>query len=193
MSILDQILVHFMKNIITYQGIKPLIHENSFIAHNAIISGSVEVSAQCGIWYFCVIRGDVAPVKIGHNTNIQDGTTIHGTRPNHIANKTGAAGASVSIGSNVTVGHNCILHACTIQDEVFVGMGSILMDLSIMESGSMLAAGSLLTPGKVVKSGQLWGGSPARYIRDLRPEELAYFKTSADNYWDLAKTYKENV
>lgn len=175
--------------IIPYKSFKPDISQNTFIAQNAVIAGNVTISEKTGIWFGCVIRGDVSSVKIGSNTNIQDGTTIHVTRPNHVANKTGPEGAPTDIGNNVTIGHNCIIHACTIQDSCFVGMGSILMDMSTVETGAMLAAGSVLTPSKIVKSGQLWGGVPARYIRDLTPEETAYIQTSADNYWQLALDY----
>jgi len=175
--------------IVNYKGILPKIDSKSLIAPNAVISGDVEIASGVGIWYFCVIRGDVASIKIGKNSNIQDGTTIHGTRPHHIANKTGAEGGKTTIGENVTIGHNCIIHAATLCDECFVGMGSIVMDLSVVETHSMLAAGSLLSPGKVVKSGELWGGVPAKKLRDLRPDEIAYIKTSANNYKLLAEEY----
>lgn len=173
-----------------FQGIEPKIAESSFIAENAVITGDTEIGEKTGIWYNCVLRGDVASIKIGSNTNIQDGTVVHVTRANHIANKTKDEGGPVVIGDNVTVGHSCILHACTISSNVFVGMQSMLMDLSHMEESSMLAAGSLLTPGKVVKTGELWGGRPAKFMRMLRQEEIDYIKISADNYYKLAMGYK---
>lgn len=176
--------------ILSYKDKKPSINPSCFIAQNAVISGDVEIGEGSAIWYFCILRGDVSSIKIGKNTNIQDGTTIHVTRPNHLANKTGAEGGKAIIGNNVTVGHNCIIHASTLRDNCFVGMGSILMDLSVMEEGSMLAAGSVLTPKTIVKSGELWGGVPARKMRDLKPEEVAYIQTSADNYYTLAMEYK---
>ena len=176
--------------IIKYKGHLPVIDQTAFIAQNTVISGDVKIGAKSGIWFFCVLRGDVSSIVIGQNTNIQDGTTIHVTRPNHLANKTGAEGGKVVIGNNVTVGHNCIIHAAQVEDNCFVGMGSILMDLSVMQKGSMLAAGSLLTTKTIVKSGELWGGSPARKMRDLRQEEIDYIQTSADNYALLASEYK---
>ncbi len=179
-----------MKNIIPYRNIMPKISNLAFIAHNAIISGDVEIGDNSGIWYGCTIRGDVTKIVIGNNTNIQDNCVIHGTRPNHAQNKTGSEGAPVRIGDNVTVGHSAIIHACTIHSNSFIGMGSIIMDLAIVEEYGMLAAGAVLTPGKVVKSGQIWAGNPARYFRDLSQEEVNYIKISADNYFELASEYK---
>lgn len=176
--------------IIEYKGIKPVISPSSFIAQNAVISGNVHIKDGVGIWYGCVIRGDVSKISIGKNSNIQDGTTIHGTRANHIQNKTGNVPANVTIGENVTIGHNCIIHACTIEDEAFIGMGSIMMDLSIVEKHGMLAAGSILSPKKVVKSGELWAGVPAKFFRKLTDQEIAYIATSAENYQILAQEYK---
>lgn len=179
-----------MKNILPYRGILPTIDSTAFIAHNAIISGDTVIGKKSSIWYGCVVRGDVCHVRIGDNTNIQDNCVIHVTRPNHIANKTGDEGAPALIGSNVTVGHNAIIHACIIEDNAFVGMGSVVMDLARVEEYGMLAAGAVLTPGKVVKRGQLWVGNPAKYFRDLTDEEKAFIKVSADNYAELAAEYK---
>jgi len=173
-----------------FNGILPKISQASFIAENVVISGNVEIEEKTSIWYNSVLRGDVEKIRIGRNTNIQDGSIIHVTRANHIANKTGDCGGPTIIGNNVTVGHGCVIHACEISDNCFVGMQSLLMDLSKMEIFSMLAAGSLLTPGKIVKTGELWGGRPAKFMRTLNQEEIDYIKTSADNYWKLAIEYK---
>lgn len=181
-----------MKNILPYQGITPKIDPSAFIASNALISGDVEVGKNVGIWYGCVIRGDVISIKIGDNTNIQDNTVLHGTRPHHVQNKTGAAGGPVVIGKNVTIGHNAIIHACVIKDNAFIGMGAIVMDLAVVEEYAMLAAGAVLAPGRVVKSGQLWGGNPARYMRDLTQAEKDYIHTSAQNYMTLAEEYSRH-
>ena len=179
-----------MKNIIPYCGVFPNIGVGSFIAPTAIISGDTKIGKNCGIWYGCVIRGDVARIRIGNNTNIQDNSVIHVTRANHVQNKTGDAGGPVLIGDGVTIGHGAIIHACTIEDNSFIGMGSILMDLSRVEEFAMLAAGAVLTPGKVVKQGQIWAGNPAKYFRDLTTEEKNYIKISAQNYVELAAEYK---
>ncbi len=179
-----------MKNILPYRGVSPIIDSTAFVAPNAIISGSVKVGKGSGIWYGCVARGDVTEIVIGDNTNIQDNTVLHGTRPHHAQNKTGANGAPVIIGDNVTIGHNAIIHACIIESNSFIGMGSIIMDLARVEEYGMLAAGAVLTPGKIVKKGQIWAGNPAKYFRDLTDVEKAYIKTSADNYAELAREYK---
>jgi len=180
-----------MTNILSYKGVKPLIDSSAFIANTAIIAGNVEVGENSSIWFGCVLRGDVAKLSIGKNSNIQDNTVLHGTRPNHVQNKTGSAGASVTIGDNVTVGHSAVIHACTIKDNSFIGMKSVVMDLAVVEEFGMLAAGAVLTPGKVVKSGQIWAGSPAKYFRDLSQEEKDYMLVSANNYCELARDYKE--
>lgn len=180
-----------MKNIISYRQILPKIDQSAFIAENAVIAGDVVVGKNSGVWYGCVIRGDVTKITIGQNTNIQDNTVIHGTRPNHAQNKTGSEGAPVYIGDNVTIGHNTIIHACTVKNNSFIGMGAIVMDLAIVEEYGMLAAGAVLTPGKIIKSGQLWVGNPAKYFRDLTQEERDYIKVSADNYAELAMEYKK--
>lgn len=180
-----------MTYILEYKGKTPRIHSSAFIAATAVITGDVIIEENVSIWYGCVIRGDVAPIYIGKNSNVQDNTVIHGTRPNHILNKTSGEGAKTSIGENVTIGHNSLIHAGIIHSNAFIGMGSLIMDRSIVEEGAMLAAGSLLTPGKIVKSGSLWGGSPARFMRELTAEEIEYAVTSAANYHILAQEYKE--
>lgn len=181
-----------MKNIISYNKIMPKIDQSAFIAPTAIIAGDVEVGKNSGIWYGCSVRGDVTKITIGSNSNIQDNSVIHGTRANHAQNKTGSKGAPVTIGDNVTIGHNAIIHACTIYDNCFIGMGSIIMDLSVIEEYGMLAAGAVLTPKKIVKSRQIWAGNPAKYFRDLTQEEIDYIVISANNYSKLASEYKNN-
>lgn len=180
-----------MKNILPYRGILPTIDKSAFVAHNAIISGDTIIGKNSSIWYGCVVRGDVEKVRIGNNTNIQDNSVIHVTRAHHVANKTGDKGAPTIIGDNVTVGHNAIIHACIIEDNAFVGMGSVVMDQARIEPFGMLAAGAVLTPGKVIKSGQLWVGNPAKYFRDLTEIEKNFIKVSADNYAELAAEYKQ--
>ncbi|AIL65550.1 Gamma carbonic anhydrase-like protein [Rickettsiales bacterium Ac37b] len=167
--------------ILPYLGIYPKIAPDAFIAPGACIIGDVEIGSGSGIWFNCVIRGDVAPIKIGHNTNIQDGTVIHVTR------KTGPT----NIGSGVTVGHKCLLHACTIQDSAFIGMGATVIDRTIVETNAMVAAGSMVTQGKVIKTGEIWAGNPAKFLRLLRQDEIDYFKVSEKNYSKHAEEYIE--
>ena len=179
-----------VSKIIKHNNILPDINLESFIACNAIISGDVTIGKNSGIWYGTVIRGDVAKIRIGNYTNIQDNSVVHVTRANHVQNKTGDEGGPTIIGDYVTIGHSAIIHACNINDYSFIGMGAIIMDLAIIEKYSMVAAGAVVTPGKIVKSGQIWAGNPAKYLRDLTEKERDYIKISAKNYWDLAKEYK---
>jgi gamma-carbonic anhydrase len=179
------------KNILTYRGITPTIDSSSFIASTAIVSGDTVIGKNVGVWFGCVIRGDVAKIRIGDDTNIQDNTVIHVTRAHHAQNKTGFEGGPTIIGKGVTIGHSAIIHACVIEDYAFIGMGSIVMDLARVEKYGMLAAGAVLTPGKVVKTGQIWAGNPARYFRDLTQVEKDYIGTSAQNYIELMREYKE--
>lgn len=179
-------------NLISYRNILPKIDDTAFIAKDAIISGDVIIGKNSGIWFGCVIRGDVTKITIGDFTNIQDKTILHGTRANHAQNKTGSDGAPVSIGNYVTIGHNAIIHACTIENYCFIGMGSIIMDLAIVKEFGMLAAGAVLTPGKIVGSGEIWAGNPAKFFRKMTQSEIDYIKISAENYVELAMDYKQN-
>lgn len=165
--------------LLPYKKILPTLGEGVFIAENAAVIGDCIIGEESSIWFGCTVRGDVHEIRIGKRTNIQDNSVIHTTR-----NLSGTY-----IGDEVTVGHGAILHACTLGNQSFVGMGAVVMDQAKLEDCSMLAAGSLLTPNKVVPTGQLWGGSPARYMRDLTEEELNFLEISADNYVRLAKDY----
>jgi len=165
--------------ILPYQGIMPKIASGAFVAPSASIIGNVEIGTKSGVWFNVTIRGDVAPIRIGEGTNIQDGTTVHVTRDGH----------PTIIGNRVTIGHRALLHACTLEDNCFIGMGAIVMDDAVVESGAMVAAGALVTAGKRVLKGQLWMGSPAKHVRDLREEEVTSFSTSADNYIKHAEEY----
>jgi carbonic anhydrase/acetyltransferase-like protein (isoleucine patch superfamily) len=163
-----------------YKNMSPVIAPSAFIAENAVVTGDVVIGPQTGIWYGCVVRGDVNDVKIGARTNIQDGTVIHVSR--------GIQGTY--IGDGVTVGHMALLHACTIGNYAFIGMQACVMDQAVVEDEAMVAAGALVTPGKRVLKHQLWAGRPAKYVRDMTEEEIAYLKISADNYAELAMEYK---
>lgn len=169
------------RKFLPYNGIYPTIAKNAFIAPSADVIGNVVIGDECGIWFNCVIRGDVAEIRIGRRTNIQDGTVIHVTRNGH----------PTIIGDGITIGHKALLHACKLEDSSFVGMGATIMDDVIVESGAMVAAGALVTPGKIVKKGQIWAGSPAKYFRDLTEAESKYIKISEANYVKHAHEYLE--
>ena len=182
--------------ILPYRGVMPKIDPSAFIAPGAVIIGDVEIGPQSSIWFGCVVRGDVNVVRIGARTNIQDGTVIHvasGMQPARMGMPASEAGYPTIIGDNVTVGHMTLLHACTIESDAFVGMKSAVMDGAKIESKGMLAAGALLTPGKIIKKGQLWAGSPAKFWRDLTPDDLAQFDLRADQYVDLGQEYLRSL
>lgn len=161
-----------MAHLIRVRDKSPLISTNCFLAPTAQIIGDVSIGENSSIWYNVVLRGDVMPIKIGKDTNIQDGTVVHGTY-----NKCGAI-----IGDRVTVGHSAILHGCTLGDESFIGMGAVVMDNCEVAPQTMIGAGALLTENTKTQSGWLYLGRPAKAIRPLNPEELKFLKQSSDNY-----------
>ncbi|KIL99545.1 carbonic anhydrase family 3 [Paramagnetospirillum magnetotacticum MS-1] len=165
--------------ILAFQGVSPTIAPDVFVAPTAVVIGDTVIGAGTSVWFNCVIRGDVHEIRIGERTNIQDGTIIHVT-----GGKLGTY-----IGSDITIGHGAILHACTLEDGCFVGMGAVVLDGAVVETGGMVAAGAVVTPGKRVKKGELWGGNPARMLRSLSDEEMAFFPVSAEKYAELAAKY----
>lgn len=164
-----------------YKNILPLVDPAAFIAENAVLIGDVSIGPEASIWYNCVLRGDVNDIKIGARSNIQDGTVIH----------VSSSGQGTYIGDDVTVGHMALLHACTIGDRAFIGMKACVMDDAVVEEEAMVAAGALVTSGKRVPKHQLWAGSPAKFMRDLTPEEITFLKFSAARYVALSRTYLE--
>lgn len=162
-----------------YKDIHPQLGSDIFVADTARVIGDVVIGDHSNIWYGCVLRGDVNDIKVGMRTNIQDGTVVH----------VSSTLQGTYIGNDVTIGHMALIHACTIGDAAFIGMQACVMDGAEIEGGAMVAAGALVTPGKKVPSGQLWAGSPAKYMRDLTDEERAYIKHSAAHYVRLAGEY----
>ncbi|WP_413532953.1 gamma carbonic anhydrase family protein [Empedobacter brevis] len=162
-------------------GHAPKFGENCFLADNAVIVGEVEMGNDCSIWFSAVVRGDVHFIKMGNKVNIQDNATIHATYQK----------SPTIIGNNVSIGHNAIVHGCTIHDNVLVGMGAIVMDDCIVESNSLIAAGAILTKGAHVKEGELWAGIPAKKIKDV-PKELkeGEIERIANNYLMYSSWYK---
>jgi carbonic anhydrase/acetyltransferase-like protein (isoleucine patch superfamily) len=162
----------------TFQGIAPQIGREVYIADSAAVIGDVVLGDNASIWPMTVIRGDVNHIRIGAETNIQDGSVLHVTQ------KTpgNSDGHPLIIGNGVTVGHRVVLHGCTIGDLCLIGIGAIVMDGAVLEDQVMIGAGALVPPGKRLESGYLYVGSPARQARPLKDAERAFFEVSKNGY-----------
>ena len=166
--------------IMPYQGVSPRVADDAWIAPTAVLVGDVEIGSQANVWFGCILRGDINHIRIGARTNLQDGTVVHvdvGPYP-------------AIIGSGVTVGHLALVHGCTLEDGAFIGMHATVLSGAVVESGALLAAGALLPANKRVPAGELWAGTPARRVRDLREDERAMYAETADHYVALARTYR---
>ena len=172
-----------------YEGRSPSFDQSVFIADTAVVIGDVILGPRSSVWYGCVLRGDVNRITIGEGTNIQDGTVIHVNHDPAGDYQASGGGMQTWIGSHITVGHQALLHACRLEDGCFIGMRAVVMDEAVIESGAMVAAGALVTPRKRVRAGQLWAGSPAKYLRDLTPEEREMMHHSPRHYATLAASY----
>lgn len=166
--------------ILPFHGRWPTIHNGAFIAETAVVIGDVEIADGVGVWFNCVLRGDVNHIRVGARSNIQDGTIVHVSRKTH----------PTLIGADVTIGHKALIHACTLMDGSFVGMGATVMDGCVVEPGAMVAAGSLVTPGKRIAEGELWAGSPAKLVRRLDADERARWADTARHYVTLGQEYR---
>ncbi len=175
-------------SIITLNGHTPRIHDSAFVAPGCRIIGDVEIGPNASIWYNCVLRGDVNAIRIGARSNVQDGTVIHCD-----SDKGGMVGWPTLIGEDALIGHMAMLHGCTVQDKGFVGLGAIVMDGCVIESNAMLAAGAMLTPGKTILSGQMWGGRPARFMRDLDEAWKIGSQMGVAHYVHNAQVHKAGV
>lgn len=162
-------------------GNKPQFGKDCFFAENCVVVGEVVMGDQCSVWYHAVIRGDVHYIKMGNKVNVQDGAVIHATY------KT----SPTQIGNNVSIGHNAILHGCTIHDNVLIGMGAIVMDDCIIESNSIIAAGAVVTKNTHVPSGTIFGGVPAKKVKDISEELITgEIERIANNYIKYSGWYK---
>lgn len=162
---------------------EPKVASNVFIAEGAKIIGAVEIGEDSSVWFNCVLRGDVNSIKIGKRTNIQDLTTLHVWHKTYdVKGAEVDAGYPVEIGDDVTIGHNCVIHACVLKNRVLVGMNAVVMDGAIIEEDSIVGAGSVVTKGKKFPPRSLILGNPAKFIRELKDEEIAKIKESAQNY-----------
>ncbi len=162
----------------TFNGIQPDIAPTAYIDDTALVIGDVSIGEDTSLWPMTVARGDVHRITIGARTNVQDGSVLHVTQDNRFS----PGGFSLGIGNDVTIGHGAIIHACTIDDLVLIGMGAIILDGAHIPTRVMVGAGTLVPPGKRLESGHLYIGSPARQARKLADKELAYLEFSAQHY-----------
>ena len=149
--------------VLPVNGVFPTISNSAWLAPNATVVGNVKIGEQCTVWFNAVIRGDVNSIEIGNKVNIQDGAVIHCTYQKH----------PTIIGNNVSIGHNAIVHGCTVHDNVLIGMGAIVMDNCTIESNSIVAAGAVITQNTVVESGTIWAGVPAKKVKDIDQSDFA--------------------
>ncbi len=165
--------------IYSYKGKKPILAETVFTAPSADLIGEVKAGENSSFWYNVTVRGDIAPVIIGKNTNIQDNSVIH------VGHDVPAV-----IGDNVTIGHNVIIHACTIEDNSLIGMGAVILDYAVIGKESIVGAGSLVTKGKRFPPRSLIMGSPAKFVRELTEEEISGILSNAESYVEILKDYR---
>lgn len=173
----------------SYKNIKPTIGDSCYIDESAIIVGKVECAADVSIWPLVAARGDVNYIKIGARSNIQDGTVLHVSR----VSESHPNGFPLIIGEDVTVGHKCMLHGCILGDRILVGMGAIIMDGAVVQDDVFIGAGSLVPPNKTLESGYLYVGNPVKQIRPLKESESAFLNQSAINYVILKNEYLEEM
>jgi carbonic anhydrase/acetyltransferase-like protein (isoleucine patch superfamily) len=166
----------------TVRGFTPRFGEDPFLAENAVVIGDVVMGDQCSVWYSAVVRGDVNSIRTGHRVNVQDGAVLHCTYER----------AALTIGNDVSIGHNAIVHGCTIHDKVLIGMGAIVMDHAVIGEGSVIAAGSVVLQNTVVEPGSLMAGVPAKRVREVGLElSKNEIERIAANYLKYAGWFKE--
>ncbi len=158
--------------ILPVKGISPTLPASTWIAPNATIIGDVKMGENCSVWFNAVIRGDVNSIEIGEGSNVQDGAVIHCTYQK----------TKTIIGKRVSIAHNAIVHGCTIEDDVLVGMGAIIMDNAVIESGAILAAGAIVTAGTRVPKGSIFAGNPAKFLKMADEKSIEMARTIAKNY-----------
>jgi carbonic anhydrase/acetyltransferase-like protein (isoleucine patch superfamily) len=168
-----------------YKNVMPIVAPSAYVDDAAVVIGDVELGADSSVWPMCSVRGDTNGIRRGARSNIQDGSVLHVTHRYPAA----PDGYPVIIGEDVTIGHMVIVHGCTIEDRVLIGMGSAILDGAIIRSQVLLGAGSLVTEGQELTSDYLWLGRPARRVRGLTDEERTWFKYVAHHYVELKNDY----
>jgi len=162
--------------------IHPQIGKDCFLADNAVIVGDVIMGDECSVWWGAIIRGDVNSIRIGDRVNIQDGAVIHCTFQK----------SQTIIGNDVSIGHNAIVHGCTIEDEVLIGMGAIVMDLTVVQKHVIVAAGAVVPENSILESGWIYAGTPAKKLKELDDDTKQFFITrTAANYIKYAGWFRE--
>ena len=161
-----------MALIMEVKGKLPEFGQNCWFAPNATVVGDVQIGNNCTVWFNAVLRGDVNEIRIGDDTNIQDGVVIHGTYQK----------SATSIGNQVSIGHNAVVHGCTIHDRVLIGMGAILMDGAVVHSDVVIAAGAVVLAGTIVEAGSIYAGVPAKKVKEITQEMREVITRTARNY-----------
>ena len=169
-----------MALILPVNGKSPKFGKNCFLAENATVTGDVEMGDHCSVWFNAVVRGDVHFIRIGNNTNIQDGAVIHCTYQE----------APVHIGNNVSIAHKAIVHGCTVEDNVLIGMGAIVMDHAVIRSGTVIAAGAVVLNDTITEPGWIYAGIPAKKLKPVGEEMKERIQRTAQNYLKYAKWYE---
>lgn len=169
-----------MALILPVKGVAPRLGTNCFIAENATLAGDIIAGDNCSFWFNAVVRGDVNYIRIGNNTNVQDGAVIHCTYER----------AATEIGNNVNIGHNAIVHGCTLRDRVLIGMGAIVMDRAVVEEYCLIAAGAVVLENTVCESGYLYAGTPARKIKPISDEQRKLLDELPGRYQLYASWFK---
>lgn len=164
-----------------YLETSPRIDPSAWVAPSADVLGNVELGAESSIWYGCVVRGDVYPIRIGQRTNVQDLCVLHVTHDRY----------ATELHNDVTIGHRVVLHGCTVQSGALVGIGAIVLDQAVIGEGALVGAGALVTPGTKVPPGMVVMGSPAKVIREVTDKERAWMQESARNYVQYAKNHAQ--
>lgn len=174
-------------NVRTFQGMTPKLGSEVFVDPTAVVLGDVELGDDVSVWPLTVIRGDMHRIRVGDRTSVQDGSVLHITH----ASDFNPGGFPLLIGSDVTIGHQAMLHGCTIGDRVLIGMGAMVMDGAVVEDEVIIGAGSLVPPGKTLESGYLYVGRPVKQVRPLTEKEMRFFTYTAANYVKLKNQHLE--
>ncbi len=177
-----------MSNIRAYLGKQPRLAPGVWIDQTAVVVGDVEIGERASIWPLVVARGDVHHIRIGAETNIQDGSILHVSHDSRFL----PGGAPLIIHDRVTIGHQAVLHGCEIGEHCLVGIGARVLDRAVLQPWILLGAGSLVPPGRVLEGGYLWHGAPVKRIRPLTDDELEYLEYSAQHYVRLAENHRES-